>query len=202
MYVARKILRHSKEDPSRVRAQKKFTLHFFYNSPGKGIERGIAGGERVQSRFRHSQGERLRRFVLLTHSFAHLRHSSLPTIQILIQLRERRGRTFSYVFAGPFISFSLGNSLFIPPIPPSPRSPQRNLNLIMTLHVAILAPTPLSVAYLPLASSDVKSCGLSPFCSPPLPQLFANRNKIARTVSNLKRAFNKSRWFLIFTVRA
>jgi len=53
--------------------------------------------------------------------------------------------------------------LFLPELPtPHPHilllhPPQRNLNLIMTLHVAVLALTPSSVAYLSLAS-DGKSC--------------------------------------------
>lgn len=108
-----------------------------------------------------------RRFVLLTHSFAHLRHSSLPAIQILIQLRRT---TRLHLFLRPRFYFFFSRDSLRPTHTILAESPQRNLNLIMTLHVAILTPTPPSVAYLPLASSDIKSCGLSPFCSPrPLP---------------------------------
>lgn len=90
-----------------------------------------------------------RRFIL-AHSRGHLRHSS-PDDSNFNSITRTRRKLCLFLRLRQSASFSPRNPSCS--IPTYLCCVPTNLNLIMTLHVAVLALTPSSVAYLPLASS-------------------------------------------------
>lgn len=89
-----------------------------------------------------------RRFVL-SHSHRHLRHSSRDDSNF-------NSITRNATKAAPFLTSlpALRLLLLLSSPSPSVAFAQQNLNLIMTLHVAVLTLTPSFVAYLPLNASS------------------------------------------------
>lgn len=138
----------------------KTSLCIFYNSPGKRIDAGLPAAR--YSRFRRHGRGREESLLAVSSSLVvlpvHLRHSSQndsnfnsitrTTRRLHLFLHSHQESVYRFFFPENPLRVT---SADYPSVALSLLS-QQNLNLIMTLHVAVLAPIPPSVAYLPVAS--------------------------------------------------